>query len=205
MPTPFPIFRQQKAQKTWFVGSENAARNRKLLTIFHRTVKSKCSIFLSCLFYRQRFLASATGNAIVNRIVHCCVGALRSSERSVTNLSAKRIFPCEAVTRDLLQGMGTDLQSPQSADPFSKFLILMGSLLDIQASKSRNKGKTDGWLGSSQTTISHEPPAFHRGPGSVRFGHGLPWARLGPLQDRKHTNLKNRTKIHQKTLKNLDF
>ena len=36
-------------QKEWVLGSEVAARNRKSLATFHRTLKSQCSIALSCL------------------------------------------------------------------------------------------------------------------------------------------------------------
>ena len=36
-------------QKEWVLGSEIAARNRKSLATFHRTLKSQCSIAFSCL------------------------------------------------------------------------------------------------------------------------------------------------------------
>ena len=42
-------------QKEWVLGSEIAARNRKSLAIFHRTLKSQCSIALPCLQLRSDF------------------------------------------------------------------------------------------------------------------------------------------------------
>ena len=42
-------------QKEWVLGSEIAARNRKSLATFHRTLKSECSIAFSCLQNRSDF------------------------------------------------------------------------------------------------------------------------------------------------------
>ena len=58
-------------QKEGVLGSEIAARNRKSLATFHRTFKSQCSIALSCLRNRERFLGSAMGIAIANRKHRC--------------------------------------------------------------------------------------------------------------------------------------
>ena len=42
-------------QKAWVLGSEIASRNRRSLATFHRTLKSQCSIALSCLGNRCDF------------------------------------------------------------------------------------------------------------------------------------------------------
>ena len=65
-------------QKKGALGSEIAARNRKSLATFHRTLKSQCSTAFSCLGDRQRFLGSAMGIAIANRKNRCHFGALSS-------------------------------------------------------------------------------------------------------------------------------
>ena len=66
-------------QKEGVSGSEIAARNRKSLATFHRTLKSQCSIAFSCLGIKSlRFLGSAMGIAIANRKNRCDFGALRS-------------------------------------------------------------------------------------------------------------------------------
>ena len=63
------------------MGSEIAARNRKSLATFHRTLKSQCTIALSCLRNRSRFLGSAMGIAIANRKNRCDFGELRCKIR----------------------------------------------------------------------------------------------------------------------------
>ena len=58
-------------------GTEIAARNRKSLATVHRTHKLQCSIALSSVRNRWRFLGSAMGIAIANRKNRCDFGALR--------------------------------------------------------------------------------------------------------------------------------
>ena len=60
-----------KLQSARVSGSEIAAPNHKSLATFHRSLKSQCSIAVSCLGIRYRFLRSAMGIAIANRKNRC--------------------------------------------------------------------------------------------------------------------------------------
>ena len=62
-------------QKEGVLGSEIAARNRKSLATFHRSLKSQCSIAFSCLGNRA-ISGVAMGIAIANRKNRCDFGAL---------------------------------------------------------------------------------------------------------------------------------
>ena len=62
-------------QKEGVLDSEIAARNRRSLATFHRTLKSQCSI-ASLVSEIARFLGSAMGIAIANRKNRCDFGAL---------------------------------------------------------------------------------------------------------------------------------
>ena len=64
-------------QKEGVLGSEIAARNRKSLATFHRTLKSQCGIALSCFGDRAiSGVRSAMGITIANRKNRCDFGAL---------------------------------------------------------------------------------------------------------------------------------
>ena len=71
-------------QKEGVLGSDIAARNRKSLATFHRTLKSQCNI--ACLVSEiARFLGSAMGIAIANRKNRCDFGALRHQRFQLGN------------------------------------------------------------------------------------------------------------------------
>ena len=64
-------------QKEGVLGSDIAARNRKSLATFHRTLESQCSIASFVLSRKSlRFLGSAMGIAIANRKNRCDFSAL---------------------------------------------------------------------------------------------------------------------------------
>ena len=68
--------RQKSRRKEGFW--EIAARNRKSLATFHRTLKSQCSIAFSCLGSRSRFLGSTIGISQLQVAKNRCdLGALR--------------------------------------------------------------------------------------------------------------------------------
>ena len=67
-------------QKEGVLGSEIAARNRRSLATFHRTLNRNASM-LSLVSEIARFLGSAVGIAIANRKKRCDFGALRSGPR----------------------------------------------------------------------------------------------------------------------------
>ena len=69
-------------QKEWVLGSEIAARNRKSLATFHRTLKSQCSIAFSCL-----------GNHAISGV--CDGHRNRKSQKSLRSVSAmkSKLFP----------------------------------------------------------------------------------------------------------------
>ena len=84
-------------QKEGALGSEIAARNRKSLATFHRTLKLQYSIAFSCLGNRC-VLGSAMGIAIANRKNQCDFGALNFSvsvqEGPARRPCAVNPFPC---------------------------------------------------------------------------------------------------------------
>ena len=68
----YDVAATRSADSEEVLGSEIAARSRKSLATFHRTLKSQCSIALSCLGNR----AISGGIAIANRKNRCDFRAL---------------------------------------------------------------------------------------------------------------------------------
>ena len=103
-------------QKEVVLGSEIAARNRKSLATFHRTLKSQCSIAVSCLGHRA---ISGVRDGHPNR----------KSQKSLRFRCAKScefggIFEMwELILGFLAQGTCTNLElSHAGSDPFNHLL-----------------------------------------------------------------------------------
>ena len=83
-------------QKEGVLGSEIAARNRKSLATFHRTLKSQCSIACSCL--GSRAISGGRDGHCKYRKYRCDFGALsqKGGERKGEKESggSEKVFGC---------------------------------------------------------------------------------------------------------------